>query len=127
MTHTHVNPDALFASPYFSQAVLAEGARTLYIGGQNGADATGAISGGMREQTAQAYRNIKAILESVGAGPEHVVRIGILMTAEASIDEGLAGSEDGWGDWPTASTIARVVGLARPEALVEIEATAVLP
>lgn len=127
MTITRINPDALFTSPYFSQAVLAEGTRTLYIGGQNGADATGAITGGMREQTAQAYRNIKAILESVGAGPEHVVRIGILMVADASIEEGLAGSEDGWGDWPTTITIARVTGLARPEALVEIEAIAVLP
>ncbi len=81
----------------------------------------------MREQTVQAYRNILAILESVGAGPEHVVRLGILVRADASLEEGLAASDEAWGDRPTAITIARVAGLARPEALVEIEATAVLP
>lgn len=127
MTITHINPAALHTSPYFSQAVLAEGTRTLYIGGQNGTDASGQISGGMREQTAQAYRNIRAILEDVGAGPEHVVRLGILMHQDADIAEGLAGADEAWGDWPTAITIARVVGLARPEALVEIEAVALLP
>ena len=83
MTLTHINPEALHTSPYFSQAVLATGTRTLYIGGQNGTDATGTITGGMREQTAQAYRNIRAILESVGGGPEHVARIGILMRDDA--------------------------------------------
>ena len=127
MTLTHINPEALHTSPYFSQAVLATGTRTLYIGGQNGTDATGTITGGMREQTAQAYRNIRAILESVGGGPEHVARISILMRDDADMEEGLAGSEDAWGDWPTAITFARVTALARPEALVEIEAVAVLP
>src|SRR6187402_685808 len=126
MTLTHINPEALHTSPYFSQAVLAEGTRLLFIGGQNGTDDTGTITGGMREQTAQAYRNIRAILESVGGGPEHVARIGILMRDDADMEEGLAGSEDAWGDWPTAITFARVTALARPEALVEIEAVAVL-
>lgn len=36
MKITHVNPDGLYKSPAFSQAVVAEGGKTIYIGGQNG-------------------------------------------------------------------------------------------
>jgi len=36
MKIVHINPDILYKSPVFSQAVLAEGGKTLYIGGQNG-------------------------------------------------------------------------------------------
>ena len=72
MTLTHVNPAQLHTSPVFSQGVIAQAGRTLYVGGQNGTDATGAITGGIAEQTAQAFRNVLAVLEAAGAGPEHV-------------------------------------------------------
>jgi 2-iminobutanoate/2-iminopropanoate deaminase len=36
MKITHINPDGLYKSPAFSQAVVAEGGKTIYIGGQNG-------------------------------------------------------------------------------------------
>jgi len=62
MTITHINPPELHTSPVFSQGVLAEGGRTLYIGGQNGTDATGAIvPGGVAAQAAQAMRNVLAV------------------------------------------------------------------
>jgi len=46
MTITHINPDSMHKNPAFSQAVLVEGGRTLYIGEQNGVDDSGAIVAG---------------------------------------------------------------------------------
>ena len=45
MKLTHVNPDTLYKSPVFSQAILAEGGKTLYIGGQNGILPDGTMAG----------------------------------------------------------------------------------
>ena len=127
MTLAHLNPDQLHNSPAFSQAVIADTGRTLYIGGQNGTDATGAIMGGIAEQTAQAFRNVLVVLEAAGAGPEHVAKLNIYVHADADLGAGFAASRDSWGDQPTAITVLRVAGFARPEALVEIDAIALLP
>jgi len=127
MTLTHVNPDQLHTSPVFSQGVLADAGRTLYVGGQNGTDATGAITGDIAEQTVQAFRNVLAVLDATGAGPEHVAKLTIYVHVDADLGAGFAASGDSWGDQPTAITVLRVAGLARPEALVEIDAIAVLP
>lgn len=128
MTITHINPEGLHTSPVFSQGVLAQGTRTLYVGGQNGTDATGAIvDGGIGPQTAQALRNVRAVLAAAGAGPEHVVRMAVHVREDADLNAGFAASREAWGDHPTAITVLRVAGLARPDALVEIDAVAVLP
>lgn len=128
MTITHINPPDLHTSPVFSQGVLAEGGRTLYVGGQNGTDATGAIvPGGIGEQTAQALRNVLAVLATAGAGPEHVVKMNIYLVADADLSAAFAASSAVWGQRPTAITVLRVAGLARAEALVEIDAIAVVP
>jgi len=127
MTLTHVNPDQLHTSPAFSQGVLADAGRTLYVGGQNGTDATGAITGDIAEQTVQAFRNVLAVLDAAGAGPEHVAKLTIYVHVDADLGAGFAASRDAWGEQPTTITVLRVAGLARPEALVEIDAIAVLP
>jgi 2-iminobutanoate/2-iminopropanoate deaminase len=127
MTLTHVNPDQLHTSPAFSQGVLVDGGRTLYVGGQNGTDTGGQITGDTGEQTSQAFSNVLAVLAAAGAGPEHVAKLTIYLHVEADLNAGFAASRDSWGDRPTAITVLRVAGLARPEALVEIDAIAVLP
>ncbi len=67
---THINPPALHSNPVFSQGTIAESGRTLYIGGQNGTDASGAIvAGGIAEQTTQAMRNLLSVLGSREGGP----------------------------------------------------------
>ena len=127
MTLTHINPEQLHSSPAFSQGVIAEAGRTLYVGGQNGTDATGAITGNIAEQTTQAFHNVLAVLHAAGAGPEHVAKLTIYVHVHADLGAGFAASRASWGDQPTAITVLRVAGLARPEALVEIDAIAVIP
>ncbi len=128
MEITHLNPDSLFSNPAFSQGVLVRGAaNTLYVGGQNGTDASGAIvEGGLGAQTEQALRNVLAVLAEAGADQSNVVRMAVYVAAGQSVDEGFAASMRVWGQHPTAITVLFVAALGRPDALVEIEAVAVL-
>jgi 2-iminobutanoate/2-iminopropanoate deaminase len=124
---THINPDGLYKSPVFSQAVLAEGGKTLYIGGQNGILSDGTMSGGtLAAQTEQALKNILEILKTVGASQENVVKLTIYVAKGQDIREGYAASQKVWGNFPTAITSAIVDSLGVPGALVEIEAIAVV-
>lgn len=127
MKITHINPDTLYKSPVFSQAVLAEGGKTLYIGGQNGILPDGTMAGDtLSAQTEQALKNILEILKTVGATQENVVKLTIYTAKGQDIREGYAASQKVWGNNPTAITGFFVESLAVPGALVEIEAVAVL-
>jgi 2-iminobutanoate/2-iminopropanoate deaminase len=128
MEITHLNPSSLFTSPAFSQGVLVRGAAsTLYVGGQNGVDASGAIvPGGLGAQTEQALANVLTVLAEAGADQSNVVRLAVYIVAGQSVDEGYAASARVWGPHPTALTVLTVADLGRPEALVEIEAIAAL-
>ena len=124
---THLNPPGLHTNPAFSQGTIVETGRTLYVGGQNGTDAEGAIvEGGIAAQTAQALRNVLAVLAEAGAGPQDVARLAIYLAPDADLMEGFAVVGEVWGPHPAAVTVLRV-GIGRPGALVEIEAVAALP
>ena len=127
MKITHINPDNLYKSPVFSQAVLAEGGKTLYIGGQNGILSDGTMAGDtLGTQTEQALNNILDILTTVGATQENVVKLTIYVAKGQDIQEGYGASQKVWGDCPTAITGTFVESLTVPGALVEIEAIAVI-
>jgi enamine deaminase RidA (YjgF/YER057c/UK114 family) len=128
MEITHLNPESLFSNPAFSQGVLVRGASDmLYVGGQNGTDASGAIvEGGLGPQTEQALRNVLAVLAEAGADQTNVVRLAVYMVEGQSVEEGYAASGRVWGPHATALTVLTVADLGRPEALVEIEAIAAI-
>ena len=127
MKITHINPDGLHKNPAFSQAVLAEGGKTIYIGGQNGVLSDGTLAGDtLASQTEQAYRNMIEILRAVGASQENVVKQTIYVVTGQDIREGFAATQKAWGNYPTAISFVFVEGLGVPGALVEIEAIAVL-
>lgn len=127
MKITHINPDGLHKNPAFSQAVVAEGGKTIYIGGQNGILPDGSMAGDtLAAQTEQAYKNILEILKTVGASQENVVKQTIYVVKGQDIREGYAATQKAWGDFPTAISFAFVESLGVPGALVEIEAVAVV-
>lgn len=127
MKITHINPDGLYKSPAFSQAVLAEGGKTLYIGGQNGITPDGKMVGDtLAAQTEQALKNILTILKAVGGTQENVVRQTIFVAKGQDIREGYAATQKVWGNYPTAISFVFVESLGVPGALVEIETTAVI-
>lgn len=127
MKITHINPDGLHKNPAFSQAVVAEGGKTIYIGGQNGVLPDGTIAGNtLAIQTEQALMNMIEILKSVGAKQENVVKQTIFVAKGQDIKEGYAATQKTWGNFPAAITFVFVESLGVPGALVEIEAIAVV-
>ena len=89
------------------------------------------VSHDLPGQFAQVLRNIVAILEQDGAGPENLVRLTCYVT---SIDDYLANLSPIGAAWKEiigahypAIALVEVVRLVDPRAKVEIEATAVVP
>ncbi|WP_291057502.1 RidA family protein [Herbiconiux sp.] len=124
---TPVDPPQMPSNPAFAQGMIAEaGARMLYIGGQNGVDGAGELAEGLEAQTSQALRNVLAVLSEAGSGPEQVVSMTIHLAVGVDPNEAYAASASVWGRRRTAVTVLSVTP-ARPGALVEITAIAVVP
>jgi 2-iminobutanoate/2-iminopropanoate deaminase len=123
---THLNPANLHRSPAFSQGTMVPaGARTIYVGGQNGVDAAGQVVGdSVGAQTEQALRNLLAVLAEAGASQADVAKLTIQVVEGVDISEGFAASQRVWGSHPTAVTVLVVRGLANPAYLVEVDAIA---
>jgi enamine deaminase RidA (YjgF/YER057c/UK114 family) len=87
--------------------------------------------GDLPGQFAQVLRNTVAILKEDGAGPEHVVRMTCYVTSRVAYVAGLAEIGAAWreimGKNFPAMAVVEVSALVEPEALVEIETTAVVP
>jgi len=128
----HVNPEGMLRSPAFTQAVVVRGPhRVVYVGGQDGVDASGRVvgRGDIRAQTEQALRNLRRALEACGAGLEHVVKWNVYVVQGQPLEPGYEVFLREWGGRPNppAITLVVVAGLAHPDFLVEIDAVAVVP
>ena len=126
-TPTHLDPPELARSPAFTQGVIAPAGPTLYVGGQLGTDGTGKLLDGLEQQTAQAMRNVLAVLAAAGTGPEHVVKLTIYLDAGVDPRAGYAASRSVWGDHRTAVTVVTTPAHDGPGALVQIDAVAIIP
>ena len=128
----YINPPSLHHNPAFTNVVTVTGpVRTVYVGGQNAVDTTGAIvgKGDFKAQSEQALKNIQAALAAGGAQPEHVVKWNMYIVQGQSLQEGFAAFQRVWGNRPNPPAIsaAFVAGLAHPDFLVEIDVIAVVP
>lgn len=131
MTVQHINPEGMYHSPVFSQGIVVPAnARILLIGGQNGVNGKGEIvdKTDMGKQTAQALANLQKVLAATGAGLEDLVKVTIVMRADADLRAGFTEWMKVWGERknPPVVTSLRVPELANPDFLIEIEAQAVL-
>lgn len=129
---SYISPDHLPKNPAFSWVVsVTEPAKTVYVGGLDAVDATGAIigAGDIAKQTEQVAKNLLGALEAAGARPEHVVKWNIYLVQGQPIQPGLAAFMSVWGQPanPPVITVVYVAGLGRPEFLVEMDAVAVVP
>ncbi|HKH07932.1 MAG TPA: RidA family protein [Agromyces sp.] len=122
---TPIDPPQLHHSPAFAQGMLAPAGPTLYVGGQNGTDGGGVLREGLAAQTEQALRNVLAVLDEAGSGPEYVAKLTIYLDPEVDPTAAYTATSSVWGDRRTAVTVLAVAP-ARPGALVEIEAVATL-
>ncbi|MFK3679542.1 RidA family protein [Microbacterium sp. NPDC090218] len=128
MEITLAQPEGLVVSPAFSHvAVVPPGATTIYVGGQNGIDATGAVvSSDAGEQSLRAVENARIALEAVGAGLDDVVSWTVLIHQDADLRAayGAVASRLAREGAPPLVTAALVAGLGVPGALIEVSAVA---
>ena len=115
----------------YSNGVSASG-RMIFTAGVIGWDQNEMIvSPRLDDQFGQALRNIMAILAEDGAGPQHIVRLTIYVTDRsqylAQRDELAPIWKSVMGAHFPAVALVEVKGLVNSSALVEIEATAVVP
>jgi enamine deaminase RidA (YjgF/YER057c/UK114 family) len=128
----YLNPDTLNKNPAFTNVVVVSGAvKTVYVGGQDAVDATGAIvgKGDLQAQTEQILHNIQAALAAGGAGLEHVVKWNLYVVQGQPLRAGFEVFQRFWGNRPHPPAISGmfVAGLAHPDFLVEMDAIAVVP
>ncbi|MDR5745622.1 RidA family protein [Caballeronia sp. LZ029] len=115
----------------YANGVAARGTQ-VYIAGQIGWDEEARfVSREFGAQAVQALRNVVAILREAGGQPEHLVRMTWYVTDKraylAAAKEIGAAFRELIGDYDIAMSAVQVVALIEDDALVEIEATAVIP
>jgi enamine deaminase RidA (YjgF/YER057c/UK114 family) len=124
------NPDTMQKPPGYSHVVEVTGpGRTVYFAGQLGIDKSGKMGANAREQVEIAFENVKAALASVGATFDHVVKLNNYIVDIGTNIAHYREVRDRYVNKaaPPASTTVGVPQLARPGALFEVEAIAVLP
>ena len=114
----------------YANGIVATG-QTIFLAGQVGWDTQGRFAEGLANQVGQALSNVVALLAEAGAEPRHLVRLTWFVTDLRAYRENQAAIGAAYRQvigkhFPTMSVIG-VTQLVEPEALVEIEATAVLP
>jgi enamine deaminase RidA (YjgF/YER057c/UK114 family) len=115
----------------YANGMAARG-RMIFISGQVGWDEQGHFtSDNLAEQVKQALRNIVRVLKEAQAEPRHLVRLTwYVLSREAYLREAReigAGYREVLGKHFPAMSVVEIRGLVEQRALVEIEATAVIP
>jgi enamine deaminase RidA (YjgF/YER057c/UK114 family) len=114
----------------YANGILARGT-FVFIAGQIGWDSDGKVAEGFVAQTRQALENIVTVLAAGGGRPEHIVRMTWFVTDMDVYQADLARLGQVYreviGRHFPAMTVVEINRLDVPGAMVEIEATAVLP
>ncbi|HEX3397120.1 MAG TPA: RidA family protein [Steroidobacteraceae bacterium] len=115
----------------YANGVAARG-RMVFISGQIGWDAQGQFSSdNLTEQVKQTLRNIVRVLKEGRGEPRHLVRLTwYVLSRDAYLREAReigAAYREVLGKHFPAMSVVEVRGLVEQRALVEIEATAVIP
>ena len=130
--HEFILPDGWPSPKGYSNGILAQKGRTLYLGGQVGWDSNEKFnSEKLIPQFEQALKNIIAVVTKAGGKPEHIVKMTCFCKdrdqyLESRRDLGKIWKELMGSHYPCMSMIF-VVDLLDHPALIEIEATAVIP
>lgn len=124
-----MNPDGLFKPSTFTQVVIAEGRKTVYISGQTARDEMGNIVavGDVRKQAAKVFDNLRVAVEAAGASMKDVVKITTFVVDLKPDDRVWIGEmvRKNFSRLPS-HTLMGISALAAPELLIEVEAIAAL-
>ena len=132
MPFEQINPESLGSPSGYSNGVLCESGRLLFVAGQIGWNSHHTIvSSDFVEQFDQALANVLKVVTTAGATAEQIARLVIYVTNKTEYKQRLR--EVGrryrvhMGRHFPAMVLVEVKGLLDDNAKVEIEAVAVLP
>src|SRR5271163_4717634 len=123
----HLKREASQARAY-SQAVITEGGRTVWLAGQVGAaDGSGSsLAGDFDGQVREVFSRLNQTLEEAGGSLADMVTMTVFITDARYGDRFTELRKEIFGDNFPASALITVAGLARPEILVEVQGIAVI-
>ena len=134
MTHQILQPSGWPRPKGYANGIAATmvpQGRMVFTAGVIGWDTNEQLADGMTAQAAQAFANIHAILAEAGATPQHMVRMTWYVTSRQAYLAEAAAIGAAWreifGKTFPAMAVVEVSGLMEAEAMIEIEATAVVP
>jgi enamine deaminase RidA (YjgF/YER057c/UK114 family) len=133
MQKTLLSPKSLAPPSGYVPGVLTSGGRLLFLAGQTGMNATGAIAApaDMTAQFSQALNNLQAVVADAGGQMTDIVKLTFFVTDKAAYRAQLepigAAYRAVFGRYFPAITLVEVRSLYDDQALIEIEGIAVLP
>jgi 2-iminobutanoate/2-iminopropanoate deaminase len=114
--------------PRYSQGILADGGKLLFIAGQTASDKDGNVvgKGDIEAQAHQVFKNIRAVLEEAGGSLDNLAMTTTYIT-DRKYREGYNRVRQQYykNNSPT-STLVIITGLAHPDYLIEINGIAVV-
>lgn len=128
---TIVNPPNLgdpTPNGYSTAVIVPREARIAYISGQGGQDSTGALSPDFAAQVKQAYANLGAALDGLGARPDQVAKLTVYVVDHDMSKLGVLTQAvmEMFGETLPAQTLVPVPKLAIDPMLFEVEAIVML-
>ena len=108
----------------YSRAVRA--GNTIAVTGSVGVNADGTYSKSLADQTARSLAIVRAAVESLGGKIEHVIRTRMYVTDVSRWEEVARVHGEVFKDVRPATTIVEVARLIDGDALIEIEADAIV-
>ena len=131
MKVTIINPETLGSPRGYSNGVLAEGDKFLFVAGQIGWNYEQVlVSDGFAEQFAQALENVLAVVKEAGGEATNITRLLIFVTDKteymAEVQSVGVAYRQLMGKHYPAMSLVEVSNLLEDRAKVEIEAIAVI-
>jgi len=126
MPRSYLKREAAQARGY-SQAVVTEGGRVIWLAGQVAAEdgAGRSLAGDFDGQVREVFARLGRTLEEAGASLADMVTMTVFITDTRLGDRFTELRREIFGDNFPASALITVAGLARPEMLVEVQGIAV--
>jgi len=114
--------------PRYSQGILAEGGKLLFVAGQTASDNDGNVvgKGDIEAQTAQVFKNLSAVLEEAGGSLDNLVMTTTYITGREHREGYNRVRRQYYKNNSPTSTLVIITGLAHPDYLIEINGIAVL-
>ncbi len=127
-----LNSPSLAKPSGYSNGILTEGGRLLFLAGQTGMGPEGNIAspGDLVAQFSQALFNLKVVVEAAGGAMTDIVKLTLFVSDKAAYKANLKPLGEAYrsffGRYYPAMTLVEVKSLFDDDALVEIEGVAVI-